>query len=67
MRRQPSFEEFWDTTLDLSTRFHDLVMSRPESEIEEIREGLRRRLQPYTDPDGSVRVPGHTLVAKASA
>ncbi len=67
VRRQASFEEFWDTTLDLSKAFHDLVMSRPEPEIDAIREGLRVRLEPYTDTDGSVAVPGRTLVAKASA
>ena len=67
VRRQPSFEEFWDTTLDISPGFHDAVMSRPEAEIDSIREGLRERLRAYTDADGSVRVPGHTLVAKASA
>ena len=44
MRRHPSFEEFWETTLDISRNFHDAVLSRPEAEIEEIREGLRERL-----------------------
>ena len=67
VRRQPSFEEFWDTTLDISPGFHDAVMSRPEAEIEAIREGLRERLGPYTNADGWVEVPGHTLVARASA
>ncbi|HTQ68382.1 MAG TPA: methyltransferase domain-containing protein [Solirubrobacteraceae bacterium] len=67
VRRHPDFDEFWDTTLDLSKQFHDLVMSRPEAEIESIREGLKRRLEPYTDDDGALRVPGHTLVARASA
>jgi SAM-dependent methyltransferase len=67
MRRHPSFEEFWDTTLDISPGFHDAVMARPEREIDAIREGLRVRLEPYTDADGAVQVPGHTLVARASA
>jgi len=67
VRRQTSFEEFWDTTLDISPGFHDAVMSRPEAEIDSIRDGLRERLQPYTDDAGAVQVPGHTLAAKASA
>ncbi|HUH81517.1 MAG TPA: methyltransferase domain-containing protein [Solirubrobacteraceae bacterium] len=67
VRRHPDFDEFWDTTLDLSRQFHDAVMSRPEPEIEAVREGLRRRLEPFTEADGAVRVPGHTLVARASA
>jgi len=66
-RRHPSFDEFWETTLDISPGFHDAVMARPEAEIEDIREGLRGRLEPYTDGAGAVNVPGHTLVAKASA
>jgi len=67
VRRQASFQDFWDTTLDISPGLHDAVMSRPEDEIDSIREGLRERLEPYTDADGSVRIPGHTLVARASA
>ncbi|HTY96897.1 MAG TPA: methyltransferase domain-containing protein [Solirubrobacteraceae bacterium] len=67
VRRQSSFEEFWETTLDISPGLHDAVMSRPEAEIDAIREGLRERMGSYTNADGSVEVPGHTLVARASA
>ena len=30
VRRHSSFEEFWDTTLDISRQFHDAAMSLPE-------------------------------------
>jgi SAM-dependent methyltransferase len=66
-RRHSSFEEFWDTTLDISRQFHDAVMSLPEPQIEAVREGLRSRLAPYTGEDGTLQIPGRTLVAKASA
>jgi len=66
-RRQRDFEEFWETTLDLSRSFHDAVMGRSEEEIEAIRDGLQQRFAPYTEADGSLRIPGRTLVASASA
>ncbi len=67
VRRHTDFEEFWDTTLDISRQFHDAVMSLPEQEAAAIRDGLRRRLEPYTSGDGTLEIPGRTLVAKASA
>jgi SAM-dependent methyltransferase len=66
-RRHPDFEDFWQSTLDLSRVFHDAVLSRPEPEIGEIRAGVQRRLAPYTAADGEVAIPGRTLVARASA
>ena len=66
-RRHDSFDELWETTLDLSRVFHDAVLARPEGEIEEIRESLAERFAPYTAPDGSLEIPGRTLVAFASA
>jgi len=66
-QRHDSFDLFWETTLDISHVFHDAVLSRPEPEIAEIRTGLAKRLQPYIAPDGTVSIPGRTLVASASA
>ncbi|HUB35936.1 MAG TPA: methyltransferase domain-containing protein [Solirubrobacteraceae bacterium] len=66
-RRQGSFEEFWQSTLDISRGFHDAVMSQRESEIEEIRQALAARLEPFTSSDGGLEIPGRTLVASASA
>lgn len=65
-QRCASFEELWNTMLDLSRDFHDAVLSRSAADIEEIRESLARRFEPYTDPqDGSLSVPMRTLVASA--
>jgi SAM-dependent methyltransferase len=66
-QRAASFQEVWDTTLDLSRSFHDAVLSRPQAEIDQIRASLERRFAPYTAADGSVSVPMRTLVAAASA
>jgi SAM-dependent methyltransferase len=66
-QRHASFDVFWETTLDLSRIFHDGVLSRPQSEIAEIRSGLASRLAAYEAPDGTLAIPARTLVARASA
>jgi SAM-dependent methyltransferase len=66
-QRTPSFEEFWNTTLDLSRNFHDAVLSRSGQEVEQIRASLAERFAPYTAQDGSLAIPMRTLVATAVA
>ncbi len=66
-RRHANFEEFWDSTLDLSRAVHDAVLDRPEAEIAEIHASLAERFAPYTAADGSLDIPGRTLVAYAGA
>lgn len=66
-RRHASFDEFWETTLDLSRSFHDAVLERPQDEIEEIRAAVRARLKRFEAHDGVLDIPGRTLVASASA
>jgi SAM-dependent methyltransferase len=66
-QRHACFADFWETTLDLSRIFHDAVLSRPEAEIAEIRAGLAARVEPFAEPDGTLAIPGRTLVACASA
>jgi SAM-dependent methyltransferase len=67
LRRHSDFEEMWESTLDLSPGFHDAVLSRPGPEIEQIKESLAERFSRYTAPDGTLAIPGMTLVASASA
>jgi hypothetical protein len=67
LRRHQSFEELWEVTLDLSRSFHDTVMVRPEREVREIRAALAERFAPYTAADGTLEVPGRTLLAAADA
>jgi SAM-dependent methyltransferase len=66
-RRHTSFEELWEVTLDLSRRFHDAVLARPAPEVAEIKASLAERFAPYTAANGSLEVPGRTLLASASA
>lgn len=66
-RRHRDFEELWETTLDLSRAFHDAVLSRPATEMDEIKASLAQLFAPYTAADGTLAVPGRTLVACASA
>lgn len=66
-QRAESFEEFWDTTLDLSRAFHDAVLGRPQREIDDIRASLAKRLQPFTADDGSLEIPMQCLMAVATA
>jgi len=66
-RRHASFEQFWETTLDLSRAFHDAVLERPEGEIEQIKAAVRARIAAFETPDGMLDIPARTLVASASA
>jgi SAM-dependent methyltransferase len=66
-RVHASFEELWDSTLDLARGFHDAVLARPASEIAEIQASLGERFAPYTAADGTLEIPARTLVASARA
>ena len=66
-RADPSFDELWESTLDLSRNFHDAVLERPAEEVAEIRSSLQQRFAPYRQPDGSLRIPARTLLASAGA
>jgi SAM-dependent methyltransferase len=65
VQRHPTFDSFWETMLDLSRELHDLVLARPEAEIEEIGASLARRMAPFTAADGTLEIPGRSLVAVA--
>ena len=66
-RRHASFDEFWETTLDLSRAFHDAVLERPQGEIEQIKAAVQVRIAAFETPDGMLDIPARTLVASASA
>jgi SAM-dependent methyltransferase len=66
-QRAPSFDEFWETTLDLARSFHDAVLARPEREIADIRAGLAKRLKPFTAADGSLELPMRALMGVGTA
>jgi SAM-dependent methyltransferase len=66
-REHASFAGLWDSILDLSPTFHDAVLSQPPAELEAIEASVRERFAPYAAADGSLAVPGRTLVAVAEA
>src|SRR6202046_4226310 len=66
-QHSPSFDEFWETTLDISRVFHDAVLARPEPEIAAIRASLAARLDPYTTMEGALEIPMRTLVGVGTA
>jgi SAM-dependent methyltransferase len=66
-QRLASFDEFWDTTLDLSRNFHDAVLSLPGAEIAGIRASLAKRLAEFTAADGSMEIPMSTFAAVGTA
>jgi SAM-dependent methyltransferase len=66
-QRAASFDEFWETTLDIARVFHDAVLARPQAEIAEIRDSLAARFAPYTAADGTLEIPMRTLVGVGTA
>lgn len=66
-RRHEDFEDFWETTLDMSPGFHDAVMSCPPTEIHQIKEAVEQALEPFTAADGSMEIPASALVCRAEA
>jgi ubiquinone/menaquinone biosynthesis C-methylase UbiE len=66
-RAHDGFEDFWETSLDMSPGFHDAVMSCPPGEIEQIQEAVAASLAQFTAPDGSLEIPAASLLAYACA
>ena len=62
-----SFDAFWETMLDISRQLHDAVLEQSAKEVELLRAEVAARLAPHTEPDGSLNIPGRSLVAVASA
>jgi len=67
LQRASSFDEFWETTLDIARSFHDAVLARGESEIAAIRTSLAARFEPFTAKDGTLEIPMRTLVGVGTA
>ena len=66
-QRAASFERFWEARLDIDRSFHDAVLSQPEPQMAALQDALAVRFEPFTLEDGSLALPGRTLVARASA
>jgi len=65
--RHPSFEDWWETHVDLSAVSAQAVVGLSEDEDGALRDELRGRLASYTRSDGSLVLPARAVVAAASA
>jgi SAM-dependent methyltransferase len=66
-RDYEDFEEYLDETLDLSFVFGTAWARLSDQQQAELMRELESRLAPYTAADGSLRLPGSSLVALAHA
>jgi ubiquinone/menaquinone biosynthesis C-methylase UbiE len=63
----PDLDTWWDVQLDLSIGMHDAVAALTPAQRDDLRDAIDARLAEYVADDGSVRLPGRTNVAAASA
>ena len=66
-RVAPDFDSWWATHLDLSVATRTAFEKADEAQTLAIEAEVARRLAQYTAADGSIAVPGRTLVAAAEA
>ena len=66
-RERASIDGFIGQTIDLSKAFADVFLSLSEAQRAEVVDLIRTLAEPFTSADGSVRFPGRSLVALASA
>ena len=66
-REAPDFDTWWAMHLDLSAATLAAFREADDATTEAVEAELARRVAPYTAADGSLSVPGRTLVASAVA
>lgn len=66
-RNYPAVQKFIDETLEISPIMGSVYRELDESQQRDVRERLVAGLAPFTAADGSVSLPGSSLVAIASA
>jgi SAM-dependent methyltransferase len=67
MRYRGGADEWWDTTYDTSTRFHERVDALEDGVRDELRAALAERVARHVGPDGVLTLPARTWVAVAEA
>jgi SAM-dependent methyltransferase len=60
-------DDYWQTTLGISRHIRELVKGLDPDAVHALRARIAAHLQPYVQPDGSLRMPGRALVAAATA
>ncbi len=66
-RSYPGLDEFLAETRDLSRIFSEVYERLSDAERKELVDDIAAGARPFTDSDGSLRLPGSSLVAAASA
>ena len=66
-RTAPDFDSWWATHLDLSVATRTAFAKADEEQTLAVEEEIARRFAAYTAADGSLAVPGRTLLAAAEA
>jgi SAM-dependent methyltransferase len=66
-RTAPDFDSWWGAHLDLSAATLAAFQRADDAQTEAVEAEVARRLAGYTRDDGTLAVPGRTLVAAASA
>jgi SAM-dependent methyltransferase len=66
-RAAPSLDAFLQETLDLARPFRAAYEALSEDQRQELSSTIARLAEPFTQSDGSIRFPGSSLVAAASA
>src|SRR4051812_39319969 len=67
MRYRGGVDEWWQTTYDTSTRFHERVDALDDGTRGELRAELAERVSRHIGPDGALTLPARTWVAVAGA
>jgi ubiquinone/menaquinone biosynthesis C-methylase UbiE len=63
----PSFDEWWEYSFDTSPRLADALGAATPEQRDEVYEAVEARLAQWRSDDGSLALPGRTLVASATA
>ncbi|MCW2967177.1 MAG: methyltransferase protein [Solirubrobacteraceae bacterium] len=63
----PSFDEWWEWQFDMSPALGDALGRATPEERDAVHEAVHERLAPWRADDGSLAIPGRTLVAVAEA
>jgi hypothetical protein len=67
VRRFADAEEYLSETLEISAMLRAIFDGLTAGQQAQIGERIAQAAAPFTDDDGSITVPGSTLVASASA
>lgn len=63
----PSFDDWWEYQFDTSMSLSEALARATPEQRDEVYDGVERRLAPWRADDGSLALPGRTLVARAGA